>query len=82
MREENTSLSTTSAVPQGSLLGPLLFCNFINDLLNILQFNEPYLFVDDLKVLVMAHSQNEVQIDVNAIDTWVRANHMEMAIDK
>ena len=41
----------TSRVPQGSLLGPLRFCIFINDLPDALSFSYPYIFADDLKLL-------------------------------
>ena len=41
------------------------------------------LFADDSsKILAIGHSQSDVQIDIGAIDSWVRTNHMELAIDK
>ena len=82
---ENTSskfLPTISGVPQGVLLGPLLFCIFINDITDVLCFSVPFLFADDLKVLAISDSQSDAQIDIDAIDSWVRTNHMELAIDK
>ncbi len=39
-----------SCVPQGSLLGPLLFLNFINDLENELTCNHLF-FADDVKLI-------------------------------
>ena len=39
-----------SGVPQRSLLGPLLFLIFINDLSDLIFFSTAYLFADDLKL--------------------------------
>ena len=56
VRADNFSSETleiTSGVPQGSLIEPLFFCIFINDLPEVLEFSDPYIFADDLKLLAV-----------------------------
>ena len=40
------------------------------------------MFADDLNLLAIGKSQSDVQIDIDAIESWVGTNHMELAIDK
>ena len=85
VRVDNTIskiLDRTSGVPQGSLLGPILFCIFINDLPDVLMFSEPFIFADDLKILAVQRSYWEVQDDLHGIENWIIQNKMELAIDK
>ena len=84
VRVDNTSskiLDITSGVPPGSLLGPLLFYIFINDLPDVLMFSEPFIFADDLKNLAVQRSCWEVQDDLHGIQNWIIQNKMELAID-
>ena len=85
VRSDNTRsriIEITSGVPQGSLLGPFLFCIIINDLKDVLTFSDPYLFADDLKILSLGYSDTEIQEDINAVQNWVATNKMELAVDK
>ena len=60
---------------QGSLVGPLLFSISINDP-ESLKMSDPYIFVDDVKILAIAKTKDEIQSDLNAIANWVGTNGM------
>ena len=71
VRVDNTrseTLDVTIGVPKGSLLGPLLFCMFINDLPDVLVFSDPFIFADDLKILAVKKTFWQVQNDLNGIE--------------
>lgn len=71
-----TSLSTvapvTSGIPQGSVLGPVLFLFFINDLPEVVT-SAVKLFADDTKVYREISSLNDCEIlqyDLNNLSKW------------
>ena len=82
--EDHTSkeLQVTSGLPQCSLLVPLFFCIFINDLPDVLSFSQPLIFADNLKILVIGKSNQEVQTDIRRTGKWVIANKMKLAVNK
>ena len=58
-----------SGVPQGSVLGPLLFVLFINDLSDSIS-NITKLFADDLKLIARADNKHDIDRDLLALEEW------------
>jgi hypothetical protein len=76
--------SVTSGVPQGSVLGPLLFVLYINDLPDRIGTNIK-LYADDSKIINIIKSPNdslELQTDIDRAVNWSHMWLMPFNIDK
>lgn len=76
---------STSGVPQGSNLGPLLFLIFFNDVTTVIEHAECLLYADDLKLFQSINSQfnsQELQRDVSNVNRWCRINCLELNVNK
>ena len=69
---KSNNLSVTSGVPQGSVLGPVLFLVYINDLVDKLEC-PVLLFADDAKIykeIVSVESYQAMQRDLERLEEW------------
>ena len=76
----------TCGVPQGSLMGPLLFLIYINDLPNCLSKALPRMYADDTSISIAASSLPELESALNTelayLHKWLNVNKLSLNIAK
>ena len=70
--EKSDPVEVLSGVPQGTVLGPLLFVLYINDILDNTK-SHGFMFADDTKLFRQVTSKEDalvLQSDINLLDEW------------
>ena len=85
------SFSSTNAyinygVPQGSVLGLLLFLIYINDLNKAINYSDAHHFADDINLLLSDKSlkkiNKHISYDLKLLNIWLRANKIPLNASK
>ena len=76
----------TCGIPQGSILGPLLFLIYINDLPTSLEHSSSRMFADDTTLTVSGKSLHDVEVainhDLSNVNQWLCANKLSLNLVK
>jgi hypothetical protein len=77
----------TNGVPQGSILGPLLFLIYMNDLPMATDSDaKVVLFADDISIIITSPNQERLQTALNKtlsdINVWFKGNFLSFNFNK
>ena len=82
---ESNRILIPSGVLQGSILGPIFFAIFINDLSLVVKYCKCLIFADDTKLFCRIMSEldsQNLQLDLEAVYKWSIENNLSLNVNK
>ena len=84
--ETSSTRDVTCGVPQGSILGPVLFICYINDLEKHLLHSKASMFADDTALYVQGNTPADIDLKLNTdlemVSNYLAANKLQLNVGK